>query len=178
MQNLEIKAWYPDLELARQILKNLCAEFVWSDQQVDTYFAVTHGRLKLRESHICGNELIFYQRSDAIDSKISDFEVYPTREPQLLKSVLTGSLGVRTIVIKSRCLYLWQRVRIHLDQVEKLGSFIEFEAPVDLNEPLEHAQEKVKSLLVAFGIEKQYLIARGYGEMLQKIEPGEQTLPD
>lgn len=166
MQNLEIKARYPNLEPALQVLNKLAAPLVWHDQQIDTYFVISNGRLKLRQSQICGSELIFYQRPDESNQKISDYQVYPTPNPEQLKTVLTGSLGIRTVVKKIRYLYLWQRVRIHLDQVDGLGSFIEFEAPVDQDHTLEQAQEKVQSLMHAFGIAKSQLLAQGYGEMM------------
>lgn len=169
MQNLEIKAWYPDPDHARAIIDTLPAPLVWTDQQIDTYFVVPNGRLKLRQSLICGSELICYQRPDATRNKISEYQVYPTQNAELLKTVLTSSLGIRTIVKKMRSLYLWQRVRIHLDLVENLGSFIEFEAPVHQEHPLEQAQEKVQSLMLAFEIAEQHLHARGYAEMMDNL---------
>ena len=45
-----------------------------------------------------------------------------------LKAALTATLGVKVVVCKERRLIVWEGVRIHLDRVAELGSFIEFEA--------------------------------------------------
>jgi adenylate cyclase, class 2 len=58
---VEIKARCSDPEKIRTILRARGARFAGLDHQVDTYFRVSAGRLKLREGKI-ENALIFYCR--------------------------------------------------------------------------------------------------------------------
>jgi adenylate cyclase class IV len=48
-------------------------------------------------------------------------------DPERKKAQLTAEHGVRGVVRKKRELWLIESTRIHLDQVEELGSFIELE---------------------------------------------------
>ena len=61
--NIEIKARCPDAKAIRSILQSRKADFKGIDHQVDTYFKVPFGRLKLREGNI-ENNLIYYDRED------------------------------------------------------------------------------------------------------------------
>ena len=61
--NVEIKARCPEQERIRNILIGRNAEFIGKDHQLDTYFNVPGGRLKLREGDI-ENNLIYYERPD------------------------------------------------------------------------------------------------------------------
>jgi predicted adenylyl cyclase CyaB len=56
--------------------------------------------------------------------------VVPVSEPNVMLAALNAALGMRGTVRKRRELLLWQNVRIHLDQVESLGTFIELEAVI------------------------------------------------
>jgi adenylate cyclase class IV len=66
--SLEIKARCPDPSRIRAILKTHKARFKGLDCQIDTYFRVPSGRLKLREGNI-ENALIYYKRADQKNSK-------------------------------------------------------------------------------------------------------------
>jgi predicted adenylyl cyclase CyaB len=127
-RNIELKARCPDLAAASAALASLSVHDVGVQQQIDTYFASHHGRLKLREIVGVRAELIWYQRSDEARSRQSDYYVVPVPDPQKLKAALTAALGVRQQVRKRRHVLLWHNVRIHLDDVEGLGTFVEFEA--------------------------------------------------
>ncbi len=59
--NIEIKAKLKNSDLIIKILKNQRARFIGTDHQIDTYFKVPYGRLKLREGSI-ENYLIFLQK--------------------------------------------------------------------------------------------------------------------
>jgi adenylate cyclase class IV len=98
-------------------------------EQRDTYFAASHGRLKLREENGRA-ELITYRRADWTEERESRFLLVPVERPAELSAALEDVLGIVAVVEKSRRLLLWRGVRIHLDQVKNLGDFIEFEAPL------------------------------------------------
>src|SRR5579875_3842216 len=152
--NLELKArdLDPETTLARCLA--LGAQDRGLLAQRDTYFAGTRGRLKLREHGGAGGELIHYLRSDAAEPEPSTYVLAPVPETEPLREALDGALGTRIVVAKRRRLLLWENVRIHLDEVEGLGRFIEFEALVgpELN-TLAEAQEKVARLRRELAIE-------------------------
>jgi adenylate cyclase, class 2 len=129
-RNIELKARCPDLAAAEAALAPLSIHDAGVQQQIDTYFASHHGRLKLREIIGVRAELIWYQRTDEPRSRQSDYHVVPVPDPQKLKTALTAALGVRRQVRKRRHVLLWHNVRIHLDEVEGLGTFVEFEAVI------------------------------------------------
>jgi len=54
--NIEIKARCDDLAAVRSVLVHHDADFVGEDHQIDTYFDVGKGRLKLREIRTMGRD--------------------------------------------------------------------------------------------------------------------------
>jgi len=61
--NIEIKAKSNNQDKIRELLKSKHADFKGVDHQIDTYFKVNFGRLKLREGNI-ENNLIHYNREN------------------------------------------------------------------------------------------------------------------
>src|SRR5215204_3744415 len=127
-RNVELKAHDPDP--ARTLERALAAraEDRGLIRQRDTYFAVRHGRLKLREEEPGGATLIAYDRPDAATERVSDYRLVPVAEPALLRDALVAATGVAVVVEKRRELLMWETVRIHLDEVDGLGAFLELEA--------------------------------------------------
>src|SRR6266436_3558266 len=114
--NVEIKARCPDAGFIRKYLKEHKADFKGIDHQIDTYFNVANGRLKLREGNI-ENNLIFYQRTDRPDAKESSFDLAKVADPGELKVLLSKSLGVKIVVEKKREIYFMGNVKFHVDDV-------------------------------------------------------------
>ncbi|MEM8882709.1 MAG: class IV adenylate cyclase [Planctomycetota bacterium] len=160
--NLEIKARGGDWERARAV----ATERVGIDEQVDTYFVTRMGRLKLRESSMSGGFLIPYLRPDIQGARRSDYQVIPIEDPDGLRELLSLQLGVHRVVKKRREILLYENVRIHLDVVEGLGEFVEFEAVFDGTAEQEAIQQdKVKFLMKELGIADADLIAGSYEGM-------------
>jgi adenylate cyclase, class 2 len=128
MRNLELKA--RDRVLADDVrtCRRLGARFAGLLRQRDTYFRVPRGRLKLRECGAGRAELIAYFRSDTPRARLCEYVVQAVRDPAPLRRLLGACLGALAEVRKTRRLYLWKGVRIHLDDVRGLGRFLEFEA--------------------------------------------------
>ena len=99
--NIEIKAICRDPDAVRRVLRAQGARFVGTDRQVDTYFRIDRGRLKLREGRI-ENCLIYYEREDVAGPKRADVTLFKTESGSGLKEILTRSLGVLTVVVKRR----------------------------------------------------------------------------
>ena len=94
--NVEIKARCSNPESIRRYLLGRHAEFKGTDNQSDTYFNVSQGRLKLREGNI-ENNLIFYERNDQSGPKNSHFNLVKVDDAKGLKEVLGKSCGVKMI---------------------------------------------------------------------------------
>jgi predicted adenylyl cyclase CyaB len=136
-KNIEIKAKVHDsakLRLRAEEISRTPAQVIF---QEDTFFCTLRGRMKLR---VIGNdrgELIFYQRADQNGAKESDYVISVTTEPHSLKEVLTGAYGVQGVIRKRRELYLVGQTRIHIDEVEGLGEFVELEYIMQTDETSE-----------------------------------------
>lgn len=171
-RNIELKARHTDLASATNVARRLGATLHSSERQHDTYFRVVHGRLKLRQRWVDGrqlpSELIWYLRPDAPQARASDYSLVPTDRGEALCAQLTGALGVAIEVSKQRTVYLHDHVRIHLDQVDKLSTFIEFEAIVDAECDDAKAHEKLERLCIAFAIMPEHIVSVSYADLLRQ----------
>jgi homotetrameric cytidine deaminase len=165
--NVELKARDADPEATAARCLALGAEDRGVLQQRDTYFAGRHGRLKLREQGGDGSELIAYRRPDATEPAQSAYVLAPTSSPEALREALDAALGTVVEVVKRRRLFIWEDVRIHLDEVEGLGSFLELEALVGSEDgDLAAAHAKVALLRTELSIEDSALVSVGYSDLL------------
>jgi len=166
--NIEIKAKCLDHEKVRGILKSLNADFKGTDHQVDTYFNVTKGRLKLREGNI-ENHLIFYERENKEGPKQSNTILFDFVPGSSLKNILINSLGVIVVVDKSREIYFIDNVKFHIDTVKDLGNFVEIEA-ISENGSVgkEKLIEQCNKYLAILGISEKDLISDSYSDLLLK----------
>ncbi len=125
--NIEIKARCSDQDKIRDFLKSHNADFKGIDHQIDTYFKVNHGRLKLREGNI-ENHLIYYERENQEGPKQCNVILFKSTPGSSLKPILISSCGVLTVVDKKREIYFIENVKFHIDTVLDLGTFMEIEA--------------------------------------------------
>jgi predicted adenylyl cyclase CyaB len=164
--NLEMKARCPDLDIAARRAQAFGARFAGGERQADTYFHVPHGRLKLREIEEQLAVLIWYDRADQPSSKSSQYYLVPIPDPGPLKAALTAALGVRGVVEKRREIWLYQNVRIHLDQVAGLGCFLEFEAVLTDETDTPTAQAILDRLGASLGVQAADCLAGSYADLL------------
>ena len=164
-RNVELKARLADLDPARQTAGRLGARLATTVSQTDTYFVVPDGRLKLRESRPGEAELIFYRRPDTKTEKVSEYSRVPVSDPAAIGAMLGAALGVGTRVRKVREVWLLDNVRIHLDRVEGLGTFLEFEAIVGPNHAEPACVVQAARLAEAFGLDDSSLIAASYADL-------------
>jgi len=157
-RNLEIKARDADPRRSLELALELGAEDHGEIEQRDTYFARTTGRLKLREQEPGQTELIQYRRADQTGPRVSDYRVVPIAEAEAVREALDAALGTLVVVEKSRRLLVWEGVRIHLDVVEGLGSFVELEAPGE--------GERLSDLRAKLDIRDEGLVAQSYADLL------------
>lgn len=165
-QNLELKARLLDPDRAEAIALAIGAQPAGTLEQTDVYFNVPAGRLKMRYETGQVPLLISYRRPDTDDSRTSDFLLVPVPEGTALEEALTQVLGVRVRVVKSRVLYLLESdVRIHLDRVEGLGAFFEYEVPCGGRSPGE-VTALGERLREAFAPVLGEVVAGSYSDML------------
>ncbi|HLJ03269.1 MAG TPA: cytidine deaminase [Solirubrobacteraceae bacterium] len=166
--NIELKARDPDPETTAKRCLALGAEPHGELLQRDTYFQTRNGRLKLREHTDGPSELIAYRRVNGESS----YTRAPVPDPEKVREALDTALRTTVVVSKRRQLFMWDNVRIHLDEVEDLGTFLEFEALVGpgLNTP-EQAQKKIAELRAALAIDDGALLADSYSDLLMD-QPG------
>jgi len=168
-RNVELKARAPDHVRSLAACNEIGAEPQGVLVQRDTYFQARHGRLKLREEEGARPHLIAYERPDGIEARESRYRIIEVGEPEEWRAALGGTLGVRAVVAKRRRLFLWDGVRIHLDRVDGLGDFIEFEAVAAASSDLSHEQAQVISLRRAFEIDEADLVSGSYCDL---VSPG------
>ena len=164
--NIEIKARCSDQEALRAILKSKNANFRGVDNQIDTYFNVNSGRLKLREGNI-ENCLIWYERENKKGPKQSNIVLYKSTPHSFLKEILTKASGILAIVDKQREIYFISNVKFHLDSVKDLGTFVEIEAiDADGTLGLPKIREQCDHYLHLFGIREEDLLNCSYSDMI------------
>jgi len=161
---IEFKARCADQGRVRELLQGKNARFAGTDHQVDTYFRVARGRLKLRQGNI-ENSLIFYSRPNAAGPKQSDVTLSQVPPGSELKQVLEKALGVLVTVDKQREIYFVDNVKIHLDQVAGLGTFLEVEA-IGSPENATLLREQCESFLREFGVKPEEFVAVSYSDLL------------
>jgi homotetrameric cytidine deaminase len=165
--NVEIKARDPHPEATAARCVALAAVDHGVLEQRDTYFAGRRGRLKLREEKGSSAELIAYRRPDATEPGESTYVRAGVDDPGVVAEALDAALGATVVVVKRRRLFVWENVRIHLDDVEGLGSFIELEALVGPGAgDREAAARKVARLRSELEISDEALVAVGYSDLL------------
>jgi predicted adenylyl cyclase CyaB len=164
--NIEIKAQCDQPDRIRNILREHHADFKGTDHQIDTYFDVPEGRLKLRQGTI-ENNLIFYKRDNQAGPKASNINLVPAEHPDKLLTLLDNALNTKVVVDKQREIYFIENVKFHIDTVKDLGNFIEIEA-IDEDGTIgeERLREQCQRYLTLFEISDDQLVSHSYSDML------------
>jgi adenylate cyclase, class 2 len=161
--NLEIKAKIPNIRDAKTIARSISAKYAGDMYQIDTYFNIPYGRLKIRYIKNSHAELIYYNREENSVHRMSRFDVFSTKEPAILIKILRNAFGIKAVVRKKRILFLYENTRIHLDSVIGLGSFIEFEVPMKTKIT---ALKRLKYLSQVFKIREEDYLKVSYLDLI------------
>lgn len=173
-RNIEIKAHVADLNAVAAAAQRLGAEGPVEIIQDDSFFTCPNGRLKLRAFADGTGELIFYRRSDQAGPKESFYLRSRTPDPDVLRESLTLAYGTAGRVRKKRLLYMHGRTRIHLDDVQGLGAFVELEVVLRDGESTDDGVRDAHRLMEGLSIAGSQLIEGAYVDLLQAATP---TLP-
>jgi adenylate cyclase class 2 len=163
---VEIKAKCAEPEKIAAKLKALNARFIGIDHQIDTYFQVPNGRLKLRQGSI-ENHLIFYSRNNQAGPKQSNVMLYKPQESDVLREILATAVGEKVVVNKQRQIYFIDNVKFHIDIVKGLGSFMEIEA-IDEKGTIGTARlhEQCTYYMNLLNVKTEDLIENSYSDMI------------
>lgn len=172
MKNLEIKVHCDNATFAAVRERAVALGEPSLLKQRDTYFAVPNGRLKLREIENGGErraELIGYSRPDAETARFSTYHLTQIALDQManLKASLTATIGVRVVVSKVREVVLCRRTRIHIDQVENLGYYIELETVMSDGDSESDAETELAEVMSLIGIEGLPAIGGSYSDLFE-----------
>jgi len=165
--NIEIKARARDFEGLRRRAESLSDTSVEVIPQEDTFFNTEKGRLKLRVLALNRGQLIYYTRPDQEGPKRSDYHIYETPDPENLKHILELAYGIRGLVKKTRYLYLVGQTRVHLDDVEGLGQFMELEVVLRPGQSNAEGQAIADDLMSRLGVERSDLLEGAYMNLLE-----------
>ncbi|XP_055843771.1 uncharacterized protein LOC129910416 [Episyrphus balteatus] len=164
-RNIEIKARVgsdSEFETKVNIAKKLTASEGELLIQKDIFFNSETGRLKLRHTENAKAQLVYYDRPDIAGPKLSKFNKITIDEPEILEKILTASNGARGILKKHRYLFMYKNTRIHMDKVEDLGNFMEFEVCLKPEQTIEEGQAFAEELMKLFGIKEDDLMTGAY----------------
>ncbi len=162
--NFEFKARLNNEQQVRAALERLDARFIGTDHQIDTYFRVPTGRLKVREGRL-ENALIFYQRSNLRRARQASVEMMLLPRRNSLRAILARSLGTLAVVDKRREIYFVKNVKIHLDRVRRLGKFLEVEA-ISRAGDVKKIRSQARQFQKVFGISAKDIVAESYSDLI------------
>ncbi len=168
-KNIEFKARLRDREETECRVRGIADGPAERIRQVDTFFRVDRGRLKLRVLDGERGELIFYERSDACGPRASTYWIHGTSDPESLQVLLSAGLGARGTVRKERWLYRVGRTRVHLDDVERLGAFLEIEVVLSEDETEAEGRAVALRLMGLLGVGESDLVEHAYIDLLEEM---------
>ena len=151
-RNIEIKARVDSLDALLPRARAVSGGEPQRIEQDDTFFAVPHGRLKLRQFPNGSAELIHYHRPDGTEARASDYVRVPVPDPDALALALGRANGLDGRVRKQRWLLLAGQTRIHVDRVQGLGDFMELEVVLRDGQGDDEGRRIAEDLMQALGL--------------------------
>jgi len=167
-RNVEIKARLSDPDHTASIVAQIADSGPVIIEQEDVFFNCSKGRLKLRTFSDKTGELIYYNRDSGSRPYECNYSIVKTSDPSLIHSILTEALGIRGVIRKSRTLFMYGQTRIHLDDVDGLGKFIEIEVVLAAGQTTSEGINIAHSLMQRLEISESDLIDAAYIDMLRK----------
>ena len=166
-RNIEVKVRVADPARVRELVLATGAHSTGVEVQTDRYYELAGGRrVKLRTRAGSAAELIRYDRPETAGVRASDYEVTPVRDEEARRCLVPDGDPV-AVVRKRREVLLLDNVRIHLDDVERLGTFLELEAVIDAQHDDGICHRQVHALLGAIGLADADPIRASYGELIR-----------
>jgi predicted adenylyl cyclase CyaB len=156
----------PDLAALRQRALEVTCSGPELLVQRDTFYTVRRGRLKLREFGDETAELIYYERPDKLGPKTSIYTRTQISDAASMRELLGRVLETKAVVSKRRQVFLAGRTRIHLDEVDDLGTFLEVEVVLAEHETDSDGERIASALMEQLGVRQEDLIEQAYVDLL------------
>jgi predicted adenylyl cyclase CyaB len=166
--NIEIKARLKDINAARAAATGLSGRNAEVLHQLDIFFPCPRARLKLRIFGPSSGELIRYQRPGVAEARGSSYLIARTQDPHVLRDILTDMLGTLGVVRKTRQLFLVGQTRVHIDNVDGLGEFLELEVVLRPDQSDTGGREIIRGLLSEFAINPAELVPEAYVDLIRR----------
>ena len=167
-RNIEIKARISDLAALRARAASVATAAPIIIDQVDAFFDAPLARLKVRAFSDGSGELIAYRRADRHGPKESVYSRTACGDAAGLAAALAAALPLRGRVVKRRELFMAGRTRIHLDDVEGLGTFLELEVVLRDGEAAADGEREACELMRALGVDARDLVPDAYIDLLAR----------
>lgn len=167
-RNIEIKASVSSLAALMAKAVSVATSGPTVIHQDDTFLACDKGRLKLRAFPNGSGELIFYRRENVGGPKTSFYDIALTQNADQLRGTLALAYGVVGRVKKKRTLFLVGRTRVHIDEVQGLGDFMELEVVLDDDETETSGIQEAHELMSVLGIPGSALVDRAYVDLINE----------
>ena len=164
-RNVEIKARIDSVAALLPRARALADGDAVLIEQDDSFYAVPHGRLKLRRYGDGRAHLVHYHRADQAEAKASDYVLVDVPDAALDQALARGC-GRLGRVRKQRRLLMVGQTRIHLDQVHGLGDFMELEVVLHDGQTDAEGQAIADALMHALGLDDAPRIAGAYRDLL------------
>jgi len=161
-QNIELKIKLEEFSVVTEILHQNNIKLETILRQRDIYYKNKNGLLKLRIYNGSG-ELIFYQRNEDDKDRVSNYHLLKV-DPGYAEDFFSKLFEIEVEVIKERRLYLYKNTRIHLDEVDKLGSFLELETVV--NTSLHEGKNEFSEVVQLLNLDLNKQIKTSYRTLL------------
>ena len=162
--NLEIKVPVKNLKKLKILVEKEGGELIYSSKQIDVYYKLNNGRLKVRDSSKGEKSVIFYRRVEDGSERWSNFEVIPVTNPKNWIKFFDNFLERLVVVDKHRTLYHLKNTRIHFDKVKGLGNFVELETKV-VNGKLK-AKKEFQQIMKLLNLNHDEQILSSYSDLL------------
>lgn len=165
-RNFELKVRLDSFDTIKDALFSMGVRLSDTLLQVDKYYLVGEKRLKMR--NVNGQfHLIYYKRPNNQESKLSTYYVYSFSRTitKILEAVFNGLLGEKVVVKKTRYLYLYENTRIHLDDVDGLGSFLELETVFGDDTNTEVYIKEHGYIVALLGLDKLEKVSSSYSDL-------------
>lgn len=167
MRNVELKVSINNFDKITSLLRKIRAKHVNKQYQRDIYYYCGNGRLKVRNINNKKFELIFYQRPNRTGEKISNYQIFriKPKEINFTTSVLDKKFGEQIIVEKNREVWIYKHTRIHIDEVFRLGNFLELETVIK-NINTKKAEKEFKEVVKLLDLRKYKKHSKSYSDLL------------
>lgn len=161
--NLEIKVPVKNLKKLIEIVEKEGGSKIYSSRQVDVYYKLENGRLKVRNSS-GEKSIIFYRRIEDGSERWSDFEVIKIDDPGKWINFFDNFLERLVVVDKHRTLYHLYNTRIHFDKVKGFGNFVELETKVVNGK--QRARKEFQKILELLQLDPEKQILNSYSDLI------------